>query len=177
LKLAADSLRSKLHYATIYHFNGIVFHGLTELKSSYDKTCRRPKDDQRSEERDADLKRHLKRLREKYPDLGTAVVETFDLTHTRRARMELHYAQLVRELCHKNGIRLYITRQWSYMQPPYSERARQQIRAIIPEFTYPSDDLISATMADFPDDAHLGSEGRTIYSRWIGETVALDSLK
>lgn len=177
LKLAANSLRSKLHYATIYHLNGTVLNSLAQINKPYKKACRRSGDDRRSKERDADLARQLKRLREKYPNLETAVVETFRLSHSRRARMELHYAQLIRDLSRKNRIKLYITRQWSYMQPHYSQRARQQIKAIIPEFTYPSDDLIDSTMADFPDDAHLGSKGRAIYSQWIGETIARDDQR
>jgi len=177
LKLATNALRAKLHYALIYHLNGTVFTSLFQIDQPYENTCRRPEDDLRSAERDAKLERELRKLKQKYPNLETAVIETFEFAHSHRARMEMHYLDLIRKLSHRHGIKLYITRQWSYMQPHYSEKARRQIKEVIPEFIYPDDKFIDSTMIEFPDDAHLGAKGRAIYSRWIGETIAAGGLK
>lgn len=103
---------------------------------------------------------------------ATAEDDRFSLGDTLHAQTELYYLQRMRELAARHQVRLLATRMWKAGQPPLSQTALSKIRAVIPEFVYPSAEHVRGSWENFIDATHLNRKGREAYSRWLAEEVS-----
>jgi hypothetical protein len=106
------------------------------------------------------------------PSRATAEDDRFSLGKTLHAQTELFHLEKMRALAARHQVQLLVTRMWKAGQPPLSQAALSRIRAVIPEFIYPSAEHVRDSWANFIDATHLNPKGREAYSRWLAEEVS-----
>ena len=106
------------------------------------------------------------------PARSTAEDDRFSLGETLHAQTELFHLEKMRALAARHQVQLLVTRMWKAGQPPLSQAALSRIRAVIPEFIYPSAEHVRDSWENFIDATHLNPKGREAYSRWLAEEVS-----
>lgn len=87
------------------------------------------------------------------------------------ARQVLHLLQQIRALCGQHGIVLLVARQGADREPALAPPVVDALKALVPEFVQPPEDLVRSTWGRFADATHMGPDARALYSRWLAEQV------
>lgn len=164
LRMIALSYLEKIRGAIATFVSGAPFTIITH-RSSPPTHCRVPKTST------INLGQHIRARIHQAHETVTSTRPTQNPSNTKTAQRTLFFINKIRALCKDNGISLIIARPGAVDEVPLSAEQEAIIRATVPEFVQPADQIVRRTWNGFDDETHMGHHARVVYSTWVAELL------
>jgi hypothetical protein len=180
---SVKSIFIKLRTSLIYFISGKISINGSSKGNRFEKVCWLPNFDEQSPQKKYALEEKRVRMEGGYgPGLYTTATADFNLNdevsrNLKFFSLELYYMNKIIRLANKHSFKVYFTQLPSSYDPPLSRKAILNIKALVPNFFYPREDLIRANMTFFNDINHMDKHSRKAYSQWIASELIGDFNK
>ena len=167
--VATLAVLQKLRSELVLLLSGRFARNYVAMPSEAQRVCWRTYYDERTRRKRQAVKAQRDAFVEEYGELETALRSDVRIGTGWRAERELHYLDRIRELAEANDIALIVGRHWRAYEPPLSDESIAAIKARIPEFEFPSQQVVRESWRHFLDRTHMFKKARAAYTRWLAD--------
>jgi hypothetical protein len=172
ISAVTESMLKKLKTSLAQTLSGAASRNLRHADTRPPVVCWKPRYDQQSDKKIADLRERKASFQRAYPHAALASDNGFSPAHgSWQATQEIYFVRKMAELARLHGITFVIGRHWDAYSAPLSRHSLAEIRHIFPEFIYPPPELVRETWPYFYDPRHMGEGARRIYSQWLARQL------
>lgn len=153
----------KIRYSLVGLFSGLIWDTYQSLDQPAPRACWQPNFDKVFSGK---IARERNTWRRRYDDLQTATIQE-SIKNSFIVKQQLELLDEIRQLASEHNITFLVSRQGAAYEPPLSNETVEAIKAIIPEFVYPPQNLVRRTWKHFADNHHYDTEARNMYTKWL----------